>query len=778
MTSTAVYVSNPYPRTKSTAQYRRVTATPRAITALSRTFARRFSPRKFSRHRWSRARAWSAIVFAIMLVFLCFRGRPQRVRIAVRNYVGKLESDRGRRWASGTARVPDGESSGGPPAYKSRVTEQYDALSLSQTGSASGSSERPVEAKSARESGSDIEVSVGDYSESTVGEESESDPSTDDRDTSGDGETESNPANESTDRGASPSRDLNMEAVTKVTESLRRDINEELEVSGEEGIPVNKIERKKSVFQDSKRPSSKAEHQNSKHSHQKGFAAQLSRQNHLQDAVHIKTANPWQELSGETGPYLHSSNKDNLSPAVEMWSHQDVPASHGFKFPFCRLYGACRTKSGKILLSKSLKVQRKKLARCGILSDGNFVLGDEAEESKYEFVREVDDANVSDMDLVERHAPRRGAQHFLADSMKTLFFVDATHGAAAKNASILRKTCIDASGNHPGPCIEESSSSIHPVMFIRKESFVDDVWVPHYMKLLAKRATMGGKAPLRFLNQYGLYPSSSPKKLESAACFRSITTSAYMYGQIPGSALREENPFFSGNGISRVPLRPLDRKTSKSHSSESDKSTCLLRVKLSDHFIGDSDNHLHEMTRLLKEKTQMPESEGSISFMLVLPERETVLFETQVKRMQEADILVAPHMLPLADVIFMRPGAGVVEVHPFAYMSGMFQGLSHQLGLSHSKVSAEPDVRLFQACLQKYNSGPEADAIPQLIAKMDAAAEQYSATGKVPLQLDVASPDFKLLREVKQCSRRQRMRIDPEKLADVIWSQSKRICNQ
>lgn len=792
-----VFVSNPYPRTKLHSQYRRVTTTPRAVTALSRTFGRRLNPRKFSRQRWSQARAWAGILFAISLVYVCFRGRRHYVNINVRGE--KLESEsesreatvvrhaiglhRDQKVGSPMEEHPVSDPTRSPNAVQGHFPDRqrYSKQHRYQNDNQKHSSE-PLAENPSEESKFNSQASGRKKSDLSSTGLSQSNHSQEVHGKYEVGEVENSLPNEIKNYATSIDRDFPMDVATKITESLRKDINEELEGAGEESIPKRKIKHEKSSRRDSHHPSGNKEQKPSHHGQTKGFAAQVARQNLVQDAVHINTANPWQELSGARGPYYPDRNDDaedeDVSPAVEMWSHRDVPASQGFKFPFCRLYGACRTKSGRILLSKSLKEQKAKLARCGILSNGNFVLGDEKEEAAYDFIQDVEGVQVSDMDLVERHAPRRGAAHFLADSLKVLFFIDATHGAGAKNQSLLQKSCIDSSGDRPGPCIGESSAKIHPVMFVRKESFVDDVWVPHYMKLLAKSSTMGGKSPLRFLNQYSLYPSSSPGKPEAAACFRSITTSAYMYGQIPPSAFTAANPFFSGNGISRTPVHPMKGGPSQLDPSTDKKVPCRLRVKLSDHLTGDSANNLHEMTRLLKEKTRKAKGESNISIMLVLPAKETVPFETQVKRTQEADILVAPHMLPFTDIIFMRPGGGVIELHPFAYISGMFQGMSHQLGLSHSKLSAEPDVKLFHACIQRYNTGPEADAIPQLIAKMEAAAEQYKATGRIPMRFDVASRDFRLLREIKLCARRQRMRLNPAKLADEIWSRAKRVCSQ
>jgi hypothetical protein len=750
------FVSNPFLRANTDKLFR--TGTPqRGISVLSRVFERKINPRKFSR-RWSRARTVAAIVCIITATFILARKRREK---RDRFYAPKSASARNTLSAyAATNRISAGiETVQNGSKRLVHPTTAFQDVSAPQDGTdglarISGGSDNP---------NSSEERDHTDFSHDSTGLDNFHD----------DVRSFIPPGAQ---RGVREGNvDLPLASESKMEDSLPEDMSEELSKVGEK--PMSKSEPLKAPTP----KLTKEVHGNDKHNlvhlHQpKGFQASIEQQNLAWDSIHLD-ANPWQELSGSKGQYFVRQSSSPEPQAVEMWSHRDVHASKDFKFPFCRLYGACRAKSGRILLPKGLEKHKAKLARCGILSDRNFVLGDNDAEAAYTFVQETGGAKLADMDLVERHAPRRGAAHFLADSLKLLFFVDAMHGASATNEGLLQKLCLDFEGTRNSSCIaDENPSDVRPVMFVRKESFVDDVWVPHYMKMLASRGTVRDHTPLRFLNQYDLYPNVKEGEPEAAACFRSITTSAYMYGQVPASALTAANPFFPGNKINRESIQPLKGSQADPPNPSSGIRKCRLRVKLSDYLTGESAAHLQDMTKILKTKIGDSRLDNPISLLLILPSKEHVPFTTQVRRVQETDILVAPHGSPLTDIIFLRSGAGVIEVHPFSYLSGMFQGIAHQLSLVHSKVSAEPDVKMFEACLARYNSEPESLGVPELVSKMKSAAEQFETHAGTPLHLEEGSRDFRHVHEIKLCARKQRMRIDASSLADQIWATAQQLC--
>lgn len=294
--------------------------------------------------------------------------------------------------------------------------------------------------------------------------------------------------------------------------------------------------------------------------------------------------------------------------------------------------------------------------------------------------------------------------------------------------------------------------------------------------MLASNGTVNNNTPLRYLNIYDMYPKTQPGESEPVQCFRSITTSASMYGQVPASAFTSANPFFSGNSIDRNPA-PVS-------ASDEEDNQCLVRLKLSDHLEIDSESTkgMQRMVQILKVKTGLGVEAGAqskISFKLVFPANERVSFSKQVEHMQQADILVTPHGLPLVDIVFLRSSASVIEVHPFSFVSGMFHGISTQLGLSHHKISAEPDVQMFEDCLAKFSRSDGALDVPTLVHKMKLAAGAHLANdGNSTMHLDEGGPEYYEIHEIKQCAKRQRLRVSYERVAEEAWKAAIQICKK
>lgn len=294
------------------------------------------------------------------------------------------------------------------------------------------------------------------------------------------------------------------------------------------------------------------------------------------------------------------------------------------------------------------------------------------------------------------------------------------------------------------------------------------------MRLLSSNGTVNNNTPLRYLNIYDIYPKTQPGESDPVQCFRSITTSASMYGQLPASAFTSANPFFSGNNIDRNPA-PVS-------ASDEEDSQCHVRLKLSDHLEVDSESKkgIQRMVQILKVKTGLGVDAGAqskIAFKLVLPATERAPFSKQVEHMQEADILVTPYGLPMVDLIFLRSGASVIEVHPFSFVSGMFHGISTQLGLSYHTISAEPDVQMFEDCLTKFSGSDGALDMSALVHKMKLAAGAHLANdGNSTMHLDEGGPEYYEIHEIKQCAKKQRLRVSYERVAEEAWRAAIQIC--
>lgn len=500
-------------------------APPRAMAVLTRTLGRRIYPRKFGKAGgwggWGRARSLAAVAFvALAALFIASRGPRRHRRLTQAPGAGLKVEDLGRNL---TGR--DGGEGGGTVVQGPMPQNFSDADVAHAQGDTESGDSSPREAlDEAAPGASHSSLSFSQDSPALDGPQpseklqSESAPEGDASKTSG-ATTEWSFDSEKSDEGLglkhegvpnfeAPQTDFaapqtvdrlikKVEGARKkshsfeqkeanrprqieqtdgakfptersLRESLRKEMNWELENAGEKRIPPTP---------NTASDKSSAEEQHSTAEAKKKYASKFEdlilHQSSKWDNSLLTGENPWRDLSGAHGSYGPASETSLVIPSVEIWSHKDISPSKNAKYPYCRLFNACRSKSGQILLQKGLEKHRKMLRKCGIRSDNNFVLGTAATEAGINFVQSTTGARTREMDLVDRHPLRRGATHFFADSLKTLFFFDAVYGSANPASGIIEKICLDDSGDRNGSCSAERATDVRPVLFVRKESFVD-----------------------------------------------------------------------------------------------------------------------------------------------------------------------------------------------------------------------------------------------------------------------------------------------------------------
>lgn len=496
-------------------------APPRAIAALTRTLGRKLYAPKFSKARWSRARSLAAVAFvALAALFIAGRSARRRARFARREGAGEGLERGGALWGNLTDAEGAGDDGGGPVvrnpmpynffdtdvAHAQRDTEgggtlpreapdepapgaSHSSLSSSKDSTALDgphsleklNAEAAPKGDASKNSGSATEWS-GESAKSEEGPDFKDEGATNpevpqhdffvpniDKNLGEARKTSDSSAPEEDRPPQADETDADFRTARSLRESLRKEINLELEnVGPEKGISStpNTASEKSwanehlSTAETKKKPASK-------------FEDLVLQQSSKWDTALLTGDNPWRDLSGTYGSYGPTSETSLVNPSVEIWSHKHISPSKNSKYPYCRLFNACRSKSGRILLQKGLEKHRKVLSKCGILSENNFVLGTAATEAGINFVQSTKGARTKEMDLVDRHPLRRGAMHFFADSLKTLFFIDAVHGSANPATGVIDKICLDDISQRNGSCSAERPTDVRPVLFVRKESFID-----------------------------------------------------------------------------------------------------------------------------------------------------------------------------------------------------------------------------------------------------------------------------------------------------------------
>jgi hypothetical protein len=129
--------------------------------------------------------------------------------------------------------------------------------------------------------------------------------------------------------------------------------------------------------------------------------------------------------------------------------------------------------------------------------------------------------------------------------------------------------------------------------------------------------------------------------------------------------------------------------------------------------------------RLLNE----PELENLLrEYGFVSVETENLLVAEQARLFENADVVVAPHGAGLTNIMFMRPGALVIELVPILKPKTCYVSLASAMGVRYACVTDSPDA----ATPEPSGRQPDRDfAIP--IARVKGALDQLGIAAAAPV---------------------------------------------
>lgn len=154
-------------------------------------------------------------------------------------------------------------------------------------------------------------------------------------------------------------------------------------------------------------------------------------------------------------------------------------------------------------------------------------------------------------------------------------------------------------------------------------------------------------------------------------------------------------------------------------------------------------------------------------------------FKDQVALMQRTDILIAVHGAELSNVLFMRRGASLLQIHPFGQRTMWFNPIIAAAGIRHAEVVARPDKQRFLSCIK--NDAPK--ILPNIApAMMQKFQERF--LWRVGI-FERASSDkerkeagmyYNKEHAMQVCARAQRIVIDPVKIAALVVAEAHEKC--
>lgn len=464
--------------------------------------------------------------------------------------------------------------------------------------------------------------------------------------------------------------------------------------------------------------------------------------------------------SVQGGPNAPFAGDHNIN-SIEVWH---LPRGRSL----CRIFNAGFTSNGKIVLPVwTLKHRDFLSAKCGFV-DGIFGILSRA--GKVEVDRKILGKELSagyeidpshyDLDLFSPEIPRHHMPHFVSDIIRPLVATEVLMGTGRDTLpafSLLEgardSTLVQSSRNN---------NDLRPSLLVDPitERGTAGQWVRHLGGFFKHPQLKFATVPMERKEKL---PSNNKVKL---TLFRSIfLTSVKPYEPYGLFGTSGKNIVFAKNGISRDP--PW-RMTSMQERPCRITITALTRK---------GPRALLNLVKL-EEMIKSRASAANLRADFSVVDFTEMTFEQQVRTMQETHILIATHGAGNANIIFMRPGAAFVEVFPFSYKAGPFDGFAKIFGLEYSTAMSAPQTNVFKTCMNEHEKN---DVIKRMVFEQwDKAVEEHKINPwvhRLEFEKEFGEPGKSQGMTTRGCVRLQQLEFNVDAVSSVAISAGRSQCH-
>lgn len=149
--------------------------------------------------------------------------------------------------------------------------------------------------------------------------------------------------------------------------------------------------------------------------------------------------------------------------------------------------------------------------------------------------------------------------------------------------------------------------------------------------------------------------------------------------------------------------------------------------------------------------------------------------QQQAALMQRTDVLMTVHGAELSNSIFLQRGASVIEVFPFGYHSRWFSLLLKAVGATHVQLGAKPEKERYLNCLEQFRPVPKSLAGLRNKFLRQVGAYEKASTDE---EREKASLYYDAEPATQVCARKQRIHIDPVKIAAIAAREARKKCEE
>lgn len=179
-------------------------------------------------------------------------------------------------------------------------------------------------------------------------------------------------------------------------------------------------------------------------------------------------------------------------------------------------------------------------------------------------------------------------------------------------------------------------------------------------------------------------------------------------------------------------------------------------------------NILHQLEKRIESYSNQLGLIATVSKVLQMG---SLSFDEQKEVIQNTDVLIAVHGAELANCVFMRHHAALIEIYPFGYHFPCFREFFQTLNIHHMELFGGPSHSIFEACARylfpasnlQHSYGDMRALYMQKLAKYRAAHSEDQRMKASKFGFPGWSPEAKVAR---RCAREQPVSFDPDYVAE------------
>ncbi len=454
--------------------------------------------------------------------------------------------------------------------------------------------------------------------------------------------------------------------------------------------------------------------------------------------THTESEQKTRETQVEKGSSL-ATKQGGSEAELEVYWDDDASLNR-----VCRIQRGCIARDGAVIVPKWMKAHQDRLESCGLV------------QIRYESDVGWNATGVyGEFDLFGFVPIRYHIPHFVTDLLPELYAEEVMRPAFSRR-NTKHRLCFRENG---APC-REGQDRLKIAMYTDDKvvKMKGEDWVPMLVAMLPKRPSL-----------------AFPKTIfdgGDTACFRSVVAySPHSYVRPWRGWYGPKHPLFVRNHISRNSvLKPLD-----SGGACQVQLTILNRfgwIRRGGYLVGRDITNVDEILGALETVQQK-----RVKIEVGVEYFENTDFNEQVSIMQKADIILGVHGAGLGNLLFARLDVPFVEVFPFGYYAGPFERLAEALHLKYRFVVSDPDTTNFMECVKKRAEQLER---PEVASKGKELWEDAVREWKRGHSRVLHAQEFKteLLTPIKLCARSQRMMLNANETAKLLFELADDICKK